>query len=206
MLRASLFTSLLGAAAAALALVIAGPGEDGLRLGLRLTAAVVYVAFLAVFAATPLLAVWPSAPTRWLRRHRRAHGVAVAAAAAVHAALIVALALAAPTSFTARLAASTAIGGGLGFALLAAMAATSWPRPAAALGRAAWRAVHTTGVWWLAVIFASSYAGRATQHPAYATALAPVLAIAVLRAGLALARLTRRGAPARSARSPRRAT
>jgi DMSO/TMAO reductase YedYZ heme-binding membrane subunit len=177
------WAALLGVALAAIAFAIAGPGEAGLRLGLRLSARESFAIFLAVFAASPLHAARPSRETKWLLRNRRALGVALATSQAIHLILIVALAAAYPRSFAAGLATTTAVVGGVGFVLLALMTATSFDRPAAALGRRAWRVLHTTGVWTLFVIFAASYAALA-----YWILVAPLLAIAALRIWLRLIR------------------
>lgn len=183
--------ALLGVALVALALAIAGPGEDGVRLGLRVTAGEAYLIFLAVFAARPLNAVRPSPASRWLLRNRRALGVAVAAAQGVHLFLVVELATAYPSSFAAGLAPTTAIVGGAGFVLLGLMTATSFDRPAAAIGRRAWRALHVTGIWTLFAIFGATYAGLAARDTGYALLVAPLFAIALLRATLRVRRWLR---------------
>jgi hypothetical protein len=48
-------------------------------------------------------------------------------------------------------------GGGLAFALAAAMAATSFDRTASLIGRRAWRILHGVGLWYLATLFSLAY-------------------------------------------------
>jgi DMSO/TMAO reductase YedYZ heme-binding membrane subunit len=92
---------------------------------------------------------------------------------------------------------ATRIGGSVGYAFLAAMAATSSDRAFAWLGPRRWRALHLTGGWVLWVIFAQSYVPRAFSMPAYAPLAALVLAVGVLRVAVGL-----RGRRAQRSASP----
>ena len=51
------------------------------------------------------------------------------------------------------------IGGGLGYALILAMALTSTDAAQRAMGRW-WKRLHRVGIWYVFLIFAQSYAGR----------------------------------------------
>jgi len=112
-------------------------------------------------------------------------GLSLAASQAVHGVFVVWLAAAHPVSFWSRVALSTVAGGALSYVFLALMTATSFDRGAAWLGRRRWRALHTTGMYYLYVVFVFSYAPRATSSPIYAAsslALAAALAVRIAAA------------------------
>ena len=83
---------------------------------------------------------------------------------ALHLAAILWVAFGWPDGFETD--AVTVVGGGLGFVLLFAMAATSTDAAVAALGRARWKALHATGMWVVWFIFLVSYGPRALDAPA----------------------------------------
>ena len=66
--------------------------------------------------------------------------------------------------------------GGLGYAFVAAMAATSFDWTAAALGPRAWRILHTAASYYIWLIFLNGFGLRAMSDPAYWPMLAIVLA------------------------------
>jgi hypothetical protein len=88
----------------------------------------------------------------------------------------------------------TVVFGGLAYALLAAMLATSFDRSAAWLGRRRWRALHTTGIWYISFIFASTYAPAALRSPLYFALAALALGTPALRLAVALRGRRRGGA------------
>jgi DMSO/TMAO reductase YedYZ heme-binding membrane subunit len=184
----------LSLVAALVALAEDAPLAEGLASALRLTGRLSFVLFLAVFVASPL-AERGTAWGRRLRSQRRALGLTLAGAHATHLGLIVALLLAAPAT---RFPWIVVVFGGLGFVVLAALAVTSFPGPAKRLGGAAWRRLHSAGVWYLSFIFAYDFLLKPSLHgrlgePRYA-AFAAMLTVAY---GLRLDRAWRR---ARSAR------
>ena len=63
-------------------------------------------------------------------------------------------------SFGAERSMVTFIFGGLGYVLIAAMAATSNDTAVRALGPRRWKLLHSVGGWYVAFIFANSYVGR----------------------------------------------
>ena len=186
------WAALASVALGAGALAVAGTGEPGLRLAIRLSARESYALFVLLFAAAPLNAVWRARGTKWLLRNRRYLGVSMAVSHAGHLAFVIALARAHPLSFTRSVAPTTLIGGSIGYVLLALMTATSFDRTAALLGRRAWRALHTTGMWTLFAIFAFTYAGRAVVGPAAALPAVPLLALVGLRIFVACRRVLER--------------
>jgi DMSO/TMAO reductase YedYZ heme-binding membrane subunit len=96
--------------------------------------------------------------TAWLLANRRYVGGALAASHTVH---LLAIAVVARLDPTFTRSAGTLIGGGLAYALLYAMAATSSDSAVARLGRRRWKALHTTGMYYLWLLFVLSYLPRA---------------------------------------------
>jgi hypothetical protein len=166
------------AVAAALAVgtgsFVGATADDALHAELRFTARLAFTLFALVFAASPWHRLRPSPVSAWMRRNRRALGLSFFVAFAVHGVLVVRLVLvhSAPNVVL--------VFGGLAFLLAALMAATSFDGTASLIGGRAWRALHTTGSWYLATLFALAYASR-VQRPAYWPELLIVLGLLALR-------------------------
>ena len=165
-----------------------------MRLAVRFTARASLVLFCLAFGAAALARLWPSAPTRWLRRNRRYLGLGFAGSHAVHAVAIVLFAVMAPLDFRAATSPASFIFGGIGYAFIAAMAATSFDRTAALIGPRAWRVLHTTGSYYLWLQFMVSFGMRIPVMPNYVWFLLPLVVVMALRAVAAL-----RGRRARAA-------
>jgi sulfoxide reductase heme-binding subunit YedZ len=189
---------IVGVAALAVALMTAvilvstGASEEGFHLLLRATALTSLILFLSAFVAAPLRQLYPTRAFAWMRRNRRYLGVSFAVSHAVHLAAILTLVRVSET-FADQLEASTVIGGGLAYAFIAAMTATSFDRTAAWLGPRRWKILHTTGVYYLWVIFFVTYLPRAARSFVY------VAIVGVLAAAMAL-RILRRLGPTRRTR------
>jgi DMSO/TMAO reductase YedYZ heme-binding membrane subunit len=125
------------------------------RLAARWTARVGFPIFIVTYLASSLYRLWPGERTRALLRNRRWLGLGFAASHTVH---LVALVTYLRVSGETR-PASVLIGGGLGYVLLFAMAATSNQASMRALGKN-WKRLHTLGIHWLWFVFATSYLGR----------------------------------------------
>lgn len=186
------------------ALVIAGAlfaregiADAGLRAGLRGTAMLAAAIFLVVFVASSWNALRPSAASKYLLRNRRYLGVSVAASMAAHAALFSTLAARDPAAFFAGISGVTLVGGSLGYVMLALMTATSFDRTAAWVGRAWWKRLHTAGMYFLWVIFAFTYVGRAAASPWYGALAAALLGAMGVRVGAAVRRTRGSGKRAR---------
>jgi DMSO/TMAO reductase YedYZ heme-binding membrane subunit len=136
-------------------IVPAGWSEDGLLEITRLTARLSVLLFFLTFAASALFKLWRSAMTRWLLANRRYMGLAFALSHFIHLGALTAFFLVSPE----EPALVAVIGGGIGYAFIAALALTSNDRAQRALG-ANWRRLHLTGSWYLWAIFLNSYAGR----------------------------------------------
>ena len=139
----------------------AGSGEPGLRMLVRATARTSLVLFAGAFTASSLRRLWPTGATGWLLRQRRYLGLSFAVSHALHALAIGGLGLVLGDAF--EVGAVTAIFGGGAYLMIVLMAATSFDRSAAWLGRRRWRALHLVGVYWIWIIFANSYTSRAVM-------------------------------------------
>jgi len=178
----------LGVAAIVAALLAAhGLNEAGVRAAVRATARTSFLLFLAAFSASALHRLFPGRATRFLLKNRRYLGVSFAASHAFHFGGLAALASIVGDRFWKENPAPIVIGGGLGFAFIFAMAATSFDSTAAFIGPRRWRLLHTAGVHYLWAIFTFDYVGMTlAKSPAYAP-LALLAAIAMaLRIGARL--------------------
>lgn len=173
--------AILAATLAAIA-ISADPGDAAAR-AVRVTARTSVTLFLAAFTAAALFRLWPNAWTRWQRSNRRFLGVAFAVSHGVHLAAIFWLQQVRPVEFAQQVNAITWIGGGLAYVFIALMTATSFDRTAQMIGPRAWKILHTVGSYYIWLIFANSYIGRALAMPEYI----PAAAIVVLALGLRIA-------------------
>lgn len=136
-------------------LVLFGVSDRGLQLAARYTVRVSFPLFLLAYLAGPLVTLWRSNLTRWLQKNRRYLGLNFAIAHTIH--------LGALTAYFVFLGvspdAATLIGGGLAYALMFAMAATSNDWSVRKLGTN-WRSLHSVGLHYLWLIFLITYLGR----------------------------------------------
>jgi len=154
---------------------------DGVRMVIRFTARTSLLLFCLAFSADALARLWPNAWTRWQRRNRRYLGVSFAASHAIHAVAIVAFAAISPPLFREATSAASFIFGGIGYAFIIAMTATSFDRSADAIGPRAWRILHLSGGYYLLLQFMVSFGKRIPDMPLYAPFLIPLLAVFALR-------------------------
>jgi DMSO/TMAO reductase YedYZ heme-binding membrane subunit len=154
---------------------------DGVRMVIRFTARTSLVLFCLAFAAAALARLWPNAFTRWLRRNRRYLGVSFAASHGIHAVAIGAFAVMDPPAYAAATSLASYIFGGVGYAFIVAMTATSFDRTAAALGARAWRRLHLIAGYYLLFQFMVSFGKRIPDMPLYALFLIPLIAVFALR-------------------------
>jgi DMSO/TMAO reductase YedYZ heme-binding membrane subunit len=169
---------------AALCAGIAGSRQfdtDGIRMVIRFTARTSLLFFCLAFSAAALAQLWPNAWTRWQRRNRRQLGVTFAASHALHGGAIAAFATIDPLGFAKATSLASYVFGGIGYAFIVAMTATSFDRTAALLGPRAWRALHLTGGYYLLLQFAVSFGKRIPEMPAYALFLIPLALVFALR-------------------------
>jgi sulfoxide reductase heme-binding subunit YedZ len=176
--------ALLMLALTALSLWIAamrGFEVEGVRMTIRFTARTSLLFFCLAFSAGALARLWPNAWTRWQRRNRRYLGVTFAGSHALHAIAIAAFAVMDLPGFVAATSIITYIFGGIGYAVIIAMTATSFDRTAAAIGPRLWRILHLSGGYFLWAQFMVSFGQRAPAMPLYALFLVPLVATMALR-------------------------
>jgi methionine sulfoxide reductase heme-binding subunit len=154
---------------------------DGIRMAVRYTARSSLVLFCLAFSARAMLTLFPSIWSRWQFRNRRYLGLSFAISHAMHAVAIVAFAATAPVAFAGATSVASYVFGGIGYAFIALMAATSFDRTAAAVGPRAWRALHLTGGYYLLVQFMISFGKRIPDMPLYGLFLIPLIVVFVLR-------------------------
>jgi DMSO/TMAO reductase YedYZ heme-binding membrane subunit len=176
--------AVLGLTLVALCIWIAGMRQfevDGVRLVIRFTARTSLLFFCLAFGAAALARLWPNAWTRWQRRNRRYLGVTFAASHGIHAIAIAAFAVMDPVGYAAATSIASYIFGGIGYAFIIAMTATSFDRTAKALGASAWRRLHLIGGNYLLFQFTVSFGKRIPDMPLYALFLVPLVAVFALR-------------------------
>jgi sulfoxide reductase heme-binding subunit YedZ len=154
---------------------------DGVRMVIRFTARTSLLFFCLAFGAAALARLWPNAWTRWQRRNRRYLGVTFAASHGIHAVAIACFAVMAPALFAEATNAASYIFGGIGYAFIIAMTATSFDRSAELIGPRAWRILHLSGGYYLWLQFMVSFGKRIPDMPLYALFLIPLLAVMALR-------------------------
>jgi methionine sulfoxide reductase heme-binding subunit len=154
---------------------------EGIRMVIRFTARTSLLLFCLAFGAAALARLWPNAWTRWQRRNRRYLGVSFAASHGLHAVAIAAFAAMDPSGFAAATSAASYIFGGIGYAFIIAMTATSFDRTASAIGPRAFRVLHLTGGYYLLLQFSVSFGKRIPDMPLYALFLIPLVAVFALR-------------------------
>jgi methionine sulfoxide reductase heme-binding subunit len=165
---------------------------DGVRMVIRFTARTSLLFFCLAFGAAALARLWPNGWTRWLRRNRRQFGVTFAASHALHAIAIVAFADMDPAGFATATNLASFVFGGIGYAIIIAMTATSFDWSAAAIGPRAWRILHLVGGYYLWAQFVISFGKRIPAMPLYSLFLIPLFAVLALRLIAMTAARTRR--------------
>ena len=155
---------------------------DGVRMVIRFTARTSLLFFCLAFSAPRR---WRGcgrmAWTQWQRRNRRYLGVTFAASHAIHAFAIACFAVMDPAAYAAATSIASYVFGGIGYAFIIAMTATSFDRTAALIGVRAWRMLHLTGGYYLLFQFTVSFGKRIPDMPLYALFLIPLVAVFALR-------------------------
>lgn len=154
---------------------------EGVRMVIRFTARSSLLLFCLAFSAAALARLWPNAWTRWQHRNRRYLGLSFAASHAIHAVAIIAFANMDPAGFAEVTSPASYIFGGIGYAVIIAMSATSFDRAVALIGPRAWRVLHLAGGYYLWFQFMVSFGKRVPAMPLYAAFLIPLLIVMALR-------------------------
>ncbi len=172
-------TAFVLAVAAAAAIGMAAEAVDGVRSIVRLTARLSFALFLLAYTASALAVLVPSAATRWQRRNRRYLGLSFALSHGVHALVIIGLVALDPALFWRLTNVGSVLSAGIAYLFILAMAVTSFPATAAALGPRWWRILHTAGIHYVWISFLAAFGKRAAADPSYASAVV-LLGIALL--------------------------
>ena len=154
---------------------------EGVRMVIRFTARSSLLLFCLAFSATALARLRPNVWTHWQRRNRRYLGLSFAASHAIHAVAIIIFAKMDPAGFAEATSPASYIFGGIGYAVIVAMSATSFDRTAAMIGPRAWRTLHLVGGYYLWFQFMVSFGKRVPAMPTYAAFLIPLLIVMALR-------------------------
>jgi DMSO/TMAO reductase YedYZ heme-binding membrane subunit len=164
----------------ALVVASAPDGEQACRALIRATARTSVTLFLAAFLASSLRRLWPRPITAWLLRNRRPLALSFALSHAIHGAAIVALATQYPSSYE-QTDLLTRYGGGFGFLVVAALAATSSDAAQRRLGMERWRTLHRFGAWYVFALFLLNYGPAVFFDATYAPASVAVWGALAIR-------------------------
>jgi methionine sulfoxide reductase heme-binding subunit len=141
---------------------IDGWTEPAVRLAIRATARMSCLLFLMAFVAAPLQRLWQTDFSQWLVQNRRFLGLSMAVSHGFHAVTLVALHVI--TNGQHPQINPLAV---LGYVFLMAMAVTSFQTTAKAIGRRAWRVLHTAGMHYFWLAFMMEFATRALSSWIY---------------------------------------
>ena len=94
---------------------------------------------------------------------------------------LIAFAMMDPAGFAGVTNLASYVFGGIGYAVIFAMTATSFDRTAAAIGPRAWRILHLAGGYYLWAQFMVSFGKRIPGMPLYSLFLIPLLAVKAVR-------------------------
>ena len=150
-----------------LAILLYLPGMGGIHAALRATARTSLLFFALAFSASALCRLWPGTWSRWQLRNRRYLGLSFATSHTLHLMLIGAFALSDPQELREDVDTLTLVLGGIAYAFIFAMAATSFDRTAAWIGARRWKILHTVGSYYIWLIFLRVFTMSAGEDPRY---------------------------------------
>ena len=163
----------------ALVVLMLDPGVEGLRRVIRLTARTSLVLFCMAFVASSAWRMFPNGWTCWQLQNRRYIGLGFAASHGIHAVAIASFAALDPVGFHAA-SMGNPVPGGIAYAFIILMSATSFDRSAAWIGRRTWKILHAAGMYYLFISFVIAFGKRIPQSAGY------VIPLVVLGCALAL--------------------
>lgn len=153
---------LLAAAVLAMSALILALNPDpaqAMRSVIRATARSSFVLFLAAFVASSLATLVPTDFSRGLVRERRYIGLSFAFSHLVHLGAIFSYGALTPQFWPSR-GGLTNLPGTIGYVFIAMLTVTSFHAVSKRLSPAAWKRLHTGGMWVIAVIFGLSFFKR----------------------------------------------
>jgi hypothetical protein len=174
-------TSALLVAATLIIVWTMGANTETARALVRLTGRTSLVFFCLAFGAASLARVMPGPLTAWLAANRRYLGLSFVVSHLIHAGALIAFARLDQAQFATATNPAMFIGGGLGYAFVLLMGATSFDRTAALLGPRRWRLLHLVGGYYLSLVFLQAEAKRAADpgHWPYLGLVVGVLALRI---------------------------
>lgn len=167
-------------------------GSDGLRSAIRATARSSFALFLLTFLASSLAILVPGDMTRRLVRERRYLGLAFAFSHTVHGVLIYQYAQQFPALFWAGRTVTSSLPGTFGYVFILLLTLTSFKAPMRLLGSQAWKRLHSTGTWVIALVFCLSFYKRIPMGSWYVLAFSTMFAAIALKLTARLAVRRRR--------------
>jgi methionine sulfoxide reductase heme-binding subunit len=173
----------------ALSYTLAPDPVQSLQYAVRVTARTSFILFLAVFTASSLAKLVPSALTRALMRERRYLGLSFAFSLLVHGVTLIFYFNIAPAAFWVGRTPATNVPGSIGYVMILLLAITSFKAPARFIGSGNWKRLHRTGVWFISVIFAGSFFIRVPHHAGYVVPGMVMLAAMLLRVAARFAKV-----------------
>ncbi|ALN91914.1 ferric reductase-like transmembrane domain-containing protein [Lysobacter gummosus] len=153
---------------------------EGVRSLIRATARTSFTLFLIAFTASAFVALVPAPWSKAVLRERRYIGLAFAFSHLVHAIAIYSYGRLAPEFWPGRTGFAN-VPGSVGYLFIVLMTVTSFKPVARRLSAVAWKRLHTTGMWVIAAVFASSYFKRIPMDSAYAIPFGILLAAIAIR-------------------------
>jgi methionine sulfoxide reductase heme-binding subunit len=168
---------------------------QSLQYAVRVTARTSFILFLAVFTASSLVKLAPSALTRALVRERRYLGLSFAFSHLLHALALIVYVSTAPEAFWIGRTPASNVPGSLGYVMIVLLTITSFRAPARFIGPENWKRLHRIGVWVIAVIFAASFFTRIPHHAFYVVPGMIMVAAMLLRVASRFGRVRRTSAP-----------
>jgi methionine sulfoxide reductase heme-binding subunit len=169
-------TAIVSAVMLGLIASIDGLTEASVRVAIRGTARGSCLLFLMAFVAAPLHQLWRTDLSQWLVQNRRFLGLSMAISHGFHGLTLGALHIV--TQGQHPQINPLAI---LGYVFLTAMAITSFQSTAKAIGRRAWRILHTAGMHYFWLAFLMEFALRAMSNWIYFGLTTLVLLVMVVR-------------------------
>ncbi len=154
--------------------------QEGVRLGIQVTARISMLLFLLAFMTSSLRFLLKNKFGFWMK-NRRAVGLSFAFSHLCHGILFAMLYKIDPELFYQVAQPTTIIFGGLGYVFIFAMTMTSNDFSVQKLGIKRWRTLHTFGMYYLWFIFFASYAGRVAGNWYYMLLVGPMVALLLLK-------------------------
>lgn len=151
---------------AAVTFAVSGYSEEALRSLVRATARTSLLLFVMAMTASSLYSLFSRGWSKWLLQNRRYIGVSFALSHGVHLVLLILLGIDFPESILEQLQMKDLLGGGLAYVFILAMTITSFQRPRAWIGEKAWHVLHSSGIYFIWLIFFQSYLFISLKHPA----------------------------------------